>query len=600
MAEQRLNRRLAAIVAADVVAYSRLMEVDEAGTLARLKELRRDVFDPTTERFGGRIFKNTGDGALAEFPSAVDALQCMIDIQRELGERNAGLPEDRRFVLRVGISLGDVIVDGDDLYGNGVNVAARMETLAETGGICVSGTVHEHAAGAIDVTFEDLGPQQVKNIERPVQAFRLNFEAGVMTTNATATGDQSNAAPAPGAPLALPEKPSIAVLPFQNMSGDAEQEFFADGMAEDIITTLSHYRSLFVIARNSTFAYKGQSPDLRELSRDLGVRYVLEGSVRKGGNRIRVTAQLIEGATGNHIWAKRYDRELDDIFEVQDEMTQAIVAAIGPEIDQAERERAQRLPPENLDTWEAYQRGLWHLYRFTREDNAEAQALFKRASAAAASFAPSRSGLAHALYYAFMHGYLEDREGALTEAHAAGRAAIAIDPKDADAHFGLGRILYLRRELDASIDAFEAAIALNPNFAPAYLGHGSVLMWAGEFERGIDILEMAIRLSPHDPLMWTFLTVKGMALFGLGRHAEANENMRQATRQATLPWTPYALHAAILGFISKEDEARLVLSAALKVKPDLTIGHMREIMPYRHPEHLKMILDGARKAGLAD
>ena len=595
MAESRLNRRLAAIVAADVVGYTRLMEADEAVTLARLKELRRDVFDPTTERFGGRIFKNTGDGALAEFPSAVDAVQCMIDIQRELGERNAELPEDQRFVLRVGISLGDVIVDGDDLYGNGVNVAARMETLAETGGICVSSTVHEHAAGAIDIAFEDLGPQQVKNIERPVQAFRLNFEAGVMTTSIP-TSEISE----PGAPLALPEKPSIAVLPFQNMSGDAEQEFFADGMAEDIITTLSHYRSLFVIARNSTFAYKGQSPDLRELSRELGVRYVLEGSVRKGGNRIRVTAQLIEGATGNHIWAKHYDRELDDIFELQDEMTQAIVAAIGPEIDQAERDRAQRLPPDSLDTWEAYQRGLWHLYRFTRDDNAEAQALFKRASAAASNFAPSRSALAHALYYAFMHGYLEDRAGALQEARAAGREAVAIDPKDADAHFGLGRILYLFRELDASIDAFEAAIALNPNFAPAYLGLGSVVMWSGEFKRGIEVVDMAIRLSPHDPLMWTFLTVKGMALFGLGRNAEAEESMRQATRQATLPWTPYCLHAAVLGFMGKEAEARRALSAALKVKPDLSIGHMREIMPYRHPEHLEMILDGASKAGLTD
>jgi adenylate cyclase len=610
MAEQRLNRRLAAIVAADVVGYSRLMEANEAGTLVRLKELRRDVFDPTTERFGGRIFKNTGDGALAEFPSAVDALQCMIDIQRELGERNASLSEDQRFVLRVGISLGDVIVDGDDLYGNGVNVAARMETLAETGGICVSGTIHEHAAGAIDVTFEDLGPQQVKNIERPVQAFRLNFEAGVMTTGAPGfsfpgssdpeTGAQLNGAPSTGAPLALPEKPSIAVLPFQNMSGDAEQEFFADGMAEDIITTLSHYRSLFVIARNSTFAYKGQSPDLRELSRDLGVRYVLEGSVRKGGSRIRVTAQLIEGATGNHIWAKRYDRELDDIFDLQDEMTQAIVSAIGPEIDQAERERAKRLPPESLDTWEAYQRGLWHLYRFTREDNAEAQTLFKRASTADSSFAPSRSGLTHALYYSFMHGYAEDREGALEEARGAGQSAIAIDERDADAHFALGRILYLQREWDASINQLEAAIALNPNFAHAHVGHGTALLWSGELAPAIEATDIAIRLSPHDPIMWLCLTVKALAQFNNGDNAGSEETMRQAIRQPTLPWTPHAILAAVLGERGKVAEARKALSAALKIKPDLGFVHLREIFPFRHPEHLEQVIGGLRKAGLKD
>ena len=568
MAEPRLNRRLAAIVAADVVGYSRLMEADEAGTLARLKELRNEVFDPTTERFGGRIFKNTGDGALAEFPSAVDAVQCMINIQRALGERNADLPEDGRFVLRVGISLGDVIVDGDDLYGNGVNVAERMETLAETGGICVSGTVHEHAAGAIDLDFEDLGPQRVKNIECPVQAFRLNFEAGVMTTGAPASGAQSSG-PMFGAPLALPEKPSIAVMPFQNMSGDAEQEFFADGMAEDIITTLSHYRSLFVIARNSTFAYKGQSPDLRQVSRELGVRYVLEGSVRKGGDRIRVTAQLIEGATGNHIWAQRFDRVLDDIFELQDEMTQAIVAAIGPEIEQAERDRAKRLPPENLDTWEAYQRGLWHLYRFTREDNAEAQELFRRASKADPNFVPSRSGLTHALYYSFMHGYAEDREGALEEAAGVGRAAVAIDERDADAHLALGRILYLQRDLDASVNQCEAAVALNPNFAHAHLGLAIALLWSCEFPPAIESAEAAIRLSPHDPLMWLFLIAKGLAQSRIGENDAAEETLRQATRQATLPWTPYAIYSAILSKNGKDADAKRPLLAALRAKPDL-------------------------------
>jgi adenylate cyclase len=594
MAESRLNRRLAAIVAADVVGYSRLMEADEAGTLSRLKALRGEVFDPTTERYGGRIFKNTGDGALAEFPSSVDAVQCMVDIQRELGARNAGMPEDQRFVLRVGISLGDVIVEGDDLYGNGVNVAARMETLSETGGICISGNVHEHVAGSIDLHFEDLGPQTVKNLDRPVPAFRLHLNAEGSTGVIAA---QSNAETAP---LALPEKPSIAVLPFQNMSGDAEQEFFADGMAEDIITTLSHFRSLFVIARNSTFAYKGQSPDLRELSRDLGVRYVLEGSVRKGGSRIRVTAQLIEGTTGNHIWAKRYDRELDDIFDLQDEMTQAIVSAIGPEIDQAERERAQRLPPENLDTWEAYQRGLWHLYRFNAEDNVEAQSYFRRAIAAAANFAPSQSGLTHALYYSFMHGYAEDREALLHEARASGRAAIAIDGKDADAHFALGRILYLQHDLDASINAFEAAISHNPNFAHAYMGLGLAQAFGGQFEPGLTNCDIAIRLSPHDPLMWLFLTIRGLVLICIGRDDEAKETMLQATREPTVPWTVHFMHATALARGGETENAKTAFGNALRIKPDLRSGQIHEFFPFRDSSHLDIFLDGARKAGLKD
>ena len=474
MADKRLVRRLAAIVAADVVGYSRLMEADEAGTHERLQTLRRDVFDPGTERFGGRIFKNAGDGALAEFASAVDAVQCMIEIQGKLQEHNADLPEDRRLVLRVGISMGDVIVDGDDLYGNGVNVAARMETLADPGGICISGNVHEHVSGALDAKFEDLGEQQVKNIHRPVPAYRLNLSPLAAKDPGAATlATQTRMA------LALPEKPSIAVLPFSNMSGDTEQEFFADGMAEDIITSLSRYRSLFVIARNSTFAYKGQSPDLREVSRDLGVRYVLEGSVRKGGSRIRVTAQLIEGETGNHIWAERYDRELDDIFALQDEITETIVSAIGPEIDQAERDRARMLPPDNLDAWSRYQRGLWHMYRFNSDDNAEAQRLFKSAAEASETFAPARSGLTHALYYAFMHGYGEDRQATLDEAYHSGRAAVAADERDADAHFALGRILYLRHDLASSLKAFESAIARNENFAHAHLGHASALLFDG-------------------------------------------------------------------------------------------------------------------------
>jgi adenylate cyclase len=416
-----------------------------------------------------------------------------------------------------------------------------METLAVAGGICISGNVHEHVVGAFADDFEDLGPQQVKNLNRPVPAFKLNL------SNASGLAAQDSPAPtppiSPTAPplvashLALPEKPSIAVLPFQNMSGDAEQEYFADGMSEDIITSLSRYRSLFVIARNSTFTYKGQSPDLRDLSRDLGVRYVLEGSVRKGGSRIRVTAQLIEGVSGNHIWAECYDRELDDIFELQDEITKTIVSAIGPEIDQTERDRARRLPPENLDVWESYQRGLWHMCRFNLEDNAEAQRLFRQAAEASETFAPAHAGLTHALYYAFMHGHGADREAILKQAYRSGQTAVVADERDADAHFALGRVLYLRHELSASLKAFEAAIARNENFAHAHLGHGTALVFDGQWEACISACDVAARLSPHDPVMWTLQSVKALALIGLERYQEAVDLQNEATQHPTAAWT---------------------------------------------------------------
>ncbi len=319
MAKERVQRRLAAILAADVVGYSRMMDADEAGTLARFKSLRLEFFDPKAEQFGGRIFKNTGDGALAEFGSAVDAVQCAIEIQRGLARRNSKEPEDRRIVLRIGINLGDVIVEGDDIFGGGVNAAARLEGLCEPGMVYVSGSVYDQVAGKLDAAFDDLGEQKVKNISKPIRVYRARDETG----EAAPLGDV-------GAVAALPDKPSIAVLPFDNLSGDPDQEYFADGMTEDIITGLSRFRSLFVIARNSTFAYKGKSSDVREVARDLGVRYVLEGSVRRAGARIRITGQLIDAETGNHLWAERYDRELDDIFAVQEEVTEAIVAAIAP------------------------------------------------------------------------------------------------------------------------------------------------------------------------------------------------------------------------------------------------------------------------------
>src|SRR5713101_4624635 len=385
----RVERRLAAILAADVAGYSRLIEDDEEGTLGRLKALRAETIDPKIAGHKGRIVKTTGDGLLVEFASVVDALRCAAEMQAAMAESNVPLPQDRRIQFRIGINVGDIVVEDGDIFGDGVNVAARLEGLAEPGGICVSARVQEDAAGRLDLAFEDMGEQALKNIARPVRAYRVRLA----TAEKTSTNSPVETTPT----LALPDKPSIAVLPFQNMSGDPEQEYFADGMVEEIITALSRIRWLFVIARNSSFTYKGQAVDVKEVGRELGVRYVLEGSVRKSGNRIRVTAQLVEAATGNHVWAERYDRDLADIFAVQDEITERVVAAIEPELYAAENIRSQRKAPESLDAWECVIRALSLIGQGTRDENTEAEALCRRAIAIAPGYGGAHSLLAWAL-----------------------------------------------------------------------------------------------------------------------------------------------------------------------------------------------------------
>jgi adenylate cyclase len=375
------TRRLAAILAADVAGYSRLIGADEGGTLERLRALRRELLDPKIAEYRGRLVKTTGDGLLVEFGSVVDALRCAVELQREMTGRNVGVPPDKRIEFRIGINMGDIVVEDGDIFGDGVNVAARLEALAKPGGICVSARVQEDAAGKLDLVFDDLGEQQLKNITRQVRVFRV------------VTGKKPVAAPAPP----LPDKPSIAVLPFQNISGDPEQEYFADGMVEDITTALSRLRWFFVIARNSSFAYKGRAIDVKQIGRELGVRYVLEGSVRKGGNRLRITAQLVEAETGNHVWAERYDRDVGDIFAVQDEITERVVAAIEPELYAAENIRSQRKPPESLDAWECVIRALSLINQGTREVNAEAERLCRRAIAIAPAYGQAHSLLAWVL-----------------------------------------------------------------------------------------------------------------------------------------------------------------------------------------------------------
>jgi adenylate cyclase len=481
-----MERRLAAILAADVVGYSRLMGADEAGTLIRLKSLRKELAQPEITRRGGRIVKLMGDGLLAEFRSVVEAVNCAAAIQRAMSLREAELIDDQRIKLRIGVNLGDVIVEGSDIYGDGVNVAARLEEIAEPGGICVSGTVFDHIKSKVDLNFLDLGAQEVKNISEPVRVYRWSDSAIDVKLVASELGET----------LPLPDKPSIAVLPFNNMSGDPEQDYFADGICEDLITALSKIRWFFVIARNSSFTYKGQAVEVTQIARELGVRYVIEGSVRKAGNRVRITAQLIDATSGRHVWADRYDRDLADIFDLQDEMTQTIAGTVEPELSAAERERALRKPPDNLDAWETFQRGLWHLWHFSKSDFVDAQRVLRRAQELDPGFATAFAYESYCHFLDVMLGFSEAPEESLSTAISLATEALAIDDKDPMAYFALGRVHSLRGKHDVSVSELETAIALNPSFAQAYHGLGSVLLFSGRLEEAAEALDKAMRLSP--------------------------------------------------------------------------------------------------------
>jgi adenylate cyclase len=411
-----MERRLAAIMATDVVGYSRLIRADEEGTIVALQALRADLIDPKIAEHNGRIVKLMGDGMLVEFASVVDAVHAALETQQAVTEHNTDVPAGNRIELRIGINLGDVVIDGDDIQGDGINVAARLEGLAEPGGICISGMVYESVRDRIDVPFEDLGNQEAKNINRPVRVWRWVAEG-----SAEVVFQQAKE------PLPLPEKPSIAVLPFTNLSGDPEQEYLADGIAEDLITDLSKIRWFFVIARNSTFTYKGQAIEVRQVSHELGVRYVLEGSIRKSGDRVRISAQLIDATTGQNVWAERYDREVEDIFELQDEMTQTIVAAVEPELGAFERDRALRTPPQSLDAWKTYQRGLWHLWSFTERDNTEALRLLRRARELDPNFAAAYAYEGYSHFLNVILGYTNTPGESLKAALAAAKKAATLD-----------------------------------------------------------------------------------------------------------------------------------------------------------------------------
>ena len=588
MADENVTRRLAAILAADMVGYSRLMEADEAGTIARQKARRVELIDPKIAAHNGRIVKTTGDGLLVEFASAVDAVRCAVEVQQAMAEREAEVAEDRRIRYRIGINLGDIVLDGEDILGDGVNIAARLEALAEPDGIAISGSVHEQVQGKLDTVFRDAGARQVKNIARPIHVWCWPGEA-VEPESAGSTE-----------PLPLPDKPSIAVLAFDNLSGDPDQEYFADGIAEDIITALSKFRWFFVTARNSSFTYKGKSVDVKQVGEELGVRYVLEGSVRKVGSRVRISAQLINAATGNHVWAERYDRELTDIFEIQDQMTTTIVGTIEPELGDAERERAKRKPTNNLDAWDQYQRGLWHHYRFTEDDLEKAEQLFQSAIELDPGFSRAHANLAYVLLNRVSHGWSDAVAETLGRAMKAGRQAVSLDDKDAFAHMAAGRSLTLRGEFETAIAELEKALDLNPNLANAYHSLGYTLYWSGRAEEALPFFHKAMRHSPHDPLRWTFEYHAGTAHAMLSEYEEAIEWYRKASRHATSGFWPHVGLVFALAELDRLEAARAALDDALSIRPDLSVSVIASVNHTMHLEYRERYLDALRKVGLPE
>jgi adenylate cyclase len=594
------TRKIAAILAADVVGFSKLAGADEDRTLARLRSLRSDLIDPTIAVHHGRVVKRTGDGALVEFRSVVEAVRCAIEVQNGMVERNAGLPSDRRIEFRIGIHLGDVVEESDgDLMGDGVNIAARLEGVATPGAICLSEDAYRQVKARLDIAVNDLGAMALKNIADPIRIYSLQVGLQAGTKSATQT---EPAAPAQqSAPLALPDKPSIAILAFQNMSGDREQEFFADGIAEDIITALSKAHWLFVIARNSSFTYKGKSVDMRQVGRELGVRYVLEGSVRKAGNRVRITAQLIDAGGGHHVWAERYDRALEDIFVVQDEITQSITGAIAPGIVAAEIQRTQGKKVTELGQWERVMRAHWHVQRFTREDCNEAILLIGDILRRDPENAMALADLAYNWHMGGLFGWTtEPLPLAMERMGAAARRAVAADDRDAAAHTSLAVFELFSDQHDDAIKRLNRAIELDPNssFARGYLG--TAYSFGGESDRSLSALREAIRLSPRDCLMVIWHTVSAWSHLHAERFAEAVACAKQAIDFNPSFPDSHGIMAAAAAHLGRMTEAQSGLNGFLRLLPELSLSDPRLVRPFRRSEDRERFLIGLRKAGLPE
>ncbi len=602
---ERAERRLAAILAADVAGYSRLMGADEERTLAALKAIRAELGDPKIAEHRGRIVKTTGDGMLVEFASVVDAVRCAVEVQRGMAERNADAPAERRIAFRIGINLGDIISDDNDIYGDGVNVAARLEALAEPGGICVSGTVHDHVRDKLDIAFDDLGEQQVKNIARPVHVYRIGPRA---------SGPHAPTLPSPASggglgrgagetPLSLPDKPSLAVLPFQNMSGDPEQEYFADGIVEEITTAIARLPWLFVIARNSSFTYKGKAADVKQVARELGVRYVLEGSVRKAGNRVRITGQLIDTATGAHIWTDRFDGALDDVFELQDEVASGVVGAIEPRLRLAEIERAGRKPTGSLDAYDLYLRALAEFQKTTFDGNNAAIELLDRALTLDGSYAPAAALAAQSWAARQYHAWGTVADTDVAQAVRLARIAIEIGRDDPDslshAAFALA---FLAGDLAAGCRAAERAIALNPNQAHAWSTRGWMLVWLEQPEQAIECFTRAMRLSPLDPRNYSQQYGMARCHFVAGRLEEALQWVDKALLEQPRAVNATVFKLGVCGLLGLTEESRNCLQRLLELSPGFSVATLsNQVMPRGVSARIAALwADGLRKAGLPE
>jgi len=573
------TRRLAAILAADVAGYSRLMGADEEGTLERLKALRSELVDPKIAEHHGRIVKTTGDGLLVEFASVVDAVRCAVEVQRAMPERSTGVAADDRIELRIGINLGDVIVEGDDLYGDGVNIAARIEALADAGGVFVSNTVHDHVRDRLPFVFEDLGEQQVKNITRPVRVYRVR--------DGTATKAPSQPAPA----LPLPDKPSIAVLPFANMSGDPEQEYFADGMVEEIITALSRIRWLFVIARNSSFTYKGQLVDVKQVAHELGVRYVLEGSVRKAGGRVRITAQLIDAANGTHLWADRFDGSLEDVFDLQDKVASSVAGVIEPALQTAEAARSAHRPTSDLTAYDLYLRAH-SMTLSSAKQFPEALGLMEQAIARDPRYGPALAQAAICCVRLVVDGRSKDPDAeALKGVDFARRALEVVGDDPAILANAAQSLAYFGDDIGATMALVDRALALNPNFARGWHISGALRMWAGEPEIAIEHLEAALRLSPR-ARVGSSLAFIGRAHFLNRRFDEAVSKLLLAIQEDPSYPEPYRSLASCYAHMGRLDEAREVVKRLRAITPVV----VPEVTPYRDAEQRELYLSGLRLA----
>jgi adenylate cyclase len=590
LSNEHVERRLAAILAADVAGSCRLIGIDEEGTLAQLKALRKTLFDPKVTDHRGRIVKNTGDGALVEFASVVDAIRCADEIQRSVAEQNTDVPRDKRIEFRIGVHVGDIIIADDDIFGDGVNIAVRLEGIAEPGGVSISDDAHRQIRGKVEIAFEDMGSQSLKNIVEPMRVWRVLI--GPSSSPAMETNPRTETP-------ALPDRPSIAVLPFQNLSDDPQQEYFADGMVEELITGLSRSRSLLVIARTSTFTYKGRAVDIKQVGRELGVRYVLEGSVRKAGNRVRITGQLIDAATGAHLWADRFDSQLEDIFHLQDRVTSSVIGAISPHLERAEIERAKRKPTESLQAYDYYLRAIASLWRFTREENIEALNLTKIANGLDPEFAVGYALGAYSYLQRKLFGWRMDAAQERVEARRLARRAIELDKDDPIVLAMAGNVLAtVAGEVEEGLALLSRAVNLDPNLAAARYWMGWELLWRGDVDAGFEHFQSVLRLSPVDPRLCFAQAGIAHAHFMSGRYDEGTHWATSVVLEHPNLIMAQFILAACHAMSGRVEEARVVRVRLLQLDPNLRISRIKS--SYRRAEDIERLEQACRIAGIPE